>query len=205
MKSKLIIYSLGLLAGAIILAGCSKIGILKPDQPTETYNQASDNDNTQDGQELPVIDGLTFVSYSNRSVGYSIERPNRWYWRHYIKSQIGSSHPKVEDYFMTSPKALPGLQADVLGQIVIEVSRQELNELTTGLEKFSKTESQVGGLMAIKYEGSKKDSTGQEIKVIEYQISRDKQSFRFIYSQIEGETDNSQIFERMVKSFAFGV
>ncbi len=204
MKNKLFIYySIAFFVVVLGLAGCSPIGILKPDQPK--VDQVSNDTNEISETELPNVDGLTFVSYTNRSVGYTVDRPNRWYWRHYIKSQIGTSHPKVDDYFMTSAKPLPGLEAEVLGQIVIEVRGEEVNEVTTGLDKFSKVQSQIGGLEGVRYEGTRKNAAGGEIKVIEYQMRRDDQSFRFIYTQSPGETDNSQVFERVVKSFVFGV
>lgn len=201
----MIIYGVVVILLAVAVIVYNKVGFLKTNQTELVDNESIEmvsDDLTADSQEM---DGLTFVPYVNRSVGYTIDRPNRWYWRHYIKSQIGAGYPHVEDYFMTSSKPLPGLSADILGQIVIEVSGQELNELSSGLDIFTKSEAQVGGLPAIRYEGVKKDSAGQETKVIEYQIRRDNQSFRFIYWQILELADSSQVFEKMVKSFTFGI
>jgi len=201
MKKNWLIYS-GFLLIVLVLVGCSRWGALPvaEDQPAAPVNGQT---NQMIDQE--AVGGINFTSYTNRSMGYTIVRPERWYWRHYIKSQIGSNQAQVEDYFITSPKPLPGLDASVLGQIVIEATVQDLNELSTRLSTFTKNDVEVGGVKGTRYEGTKKDSQGRDLKVVEYQIKGDKESFRFIYTQGQDDQDNLAVFEKIVQSFKFGL
>ncbi len=78
--------------------------------------------------EAPVKP-VSFVPYDNKAVGYSIERPDKWYWQHYLKNEIGDKEPMADDYFMTDPQPLTQIGALAQNRIVIEVSRRDVNDV----------------------------------------------------------------------------
>ncbi len=152
-----------------------------------------------DAASQPVeASGVAFVKYENKAMGYAIDRPDKWYWRHYLKSQMQEQAPGVEDYFIADPAPLLGLNSEYLGRIVIQVSRRDLGEYADEVEGFASKESAVGGQRAVRYAGERNGNT-----VIEYQFKRGDFVYRLRYQAPAG-ADQAAAFERMVASLAFG-
>src|SRR3989344_3487666 len=116
--------------------------------------------------------GVKFVAYENRAQWYSVLRPDNWYWRHYIKNEIGGSNKGVVDYFITDSKPLLGLGSEYLGQIVIEVSERPLADYADAVGGLTKSEVTVGGESASRYEGTRQNAGGAGQAVVEYQFSK---------------------------------
>lgn len=148
-----------------------------------------------------AVSTVTFVDYENRAVGYTIRRPDKWYWQHFIRSQIGDSSPLVDDYFMADRNPLPQLGSEYLGMIVIEVSRRNAADIAPSLEGFTKTEVTVGGQPATRYAGVRDNQVVANQTWIEYQFSRGGRLFRFIYANINTNATDEVAFEEVVKSF----
>lgn len=137
----------------------------------------------------------TLVAYENRAKGYTLERPDRWYWEHRIKSQLPKGD--VTDLFRTDPKPLPGIPSETYGRIAIEVSSKNVEDVPAYLKRSPTLESSViAGITATRYEGTVFDG----VRVIEYRFARQGETYRFIYSGANDPT-GVKIFDRVVESF----
>ena len=146
---------------------------------------------------------IQFVDYENRAVGYRIQRPDKWYWQHLIRSEIGEQNPVVDDYFITDRNPLPQLGSEYLGMIVIEVSRRDPADIAPSLEGFEKTTARVGDESATRFEGVRDNQLITNQKWIEYHFTRDNRLFRFMYAQSDATPADIAVFEEVVKSFTF--
>lgn len=146
-------------------------------------------------EPVAEVPDVNFVAYENKAQGYSILRPNNWYWRHYIDNEI--SEADVIDYFITDPDSLKGLGSDYLGNIVVQVSSKSLADLTSSLAGLTQQSKQVGGQEATRYEGT--SDIGQTTVV--YLFGVNNKTFSFTYK------DDSEkylpVFENLVSSFKF--
>lgn len=150
-----------------------------------------------------AVTPVVFVDYENRAVGYRILRPDKWYWQHLIRSEIGDASPLVDDYFMADRNPLPQLGSEYLGMIVIEVSRRNSADIAPNLEGFTKTEATVGGQTATHYAGVRDNQVVANQTWIEYQSTRNGRLFRFIYANSNTNPADEAAFEEVVKSFTF--
>ncbi len=146
----------------------------------------------------PVVADRPLVAYENRAKGYTLERPDRWYWEHRIKSQLPEGD--VSDLFRTDPKPLPGIPSETYGMIAIEVSTKNVEDIPAYLKRSPSLESSViAGISATRYEGAISDG----IRVIEYRFVRQGETYRFIYAGAASDPVGVKIFERVVESFKF--
>ncbi len=149
------------------------------------------------------IESVNFVPYTNKAMNYTILRPDRWYWQHFTKGELAEVRPDINDYFITDPKPLPGFETDFLGQMFIEVSEKDREELAKNLDGFVVADAKVGGFDAKRYEGIINNEIAQNKKVIEYHFEKGGKTFRLVYNKINGAEKDEAIFEKMVKSFEF--
>lgn len=145
----------------------------------------------------------TYVEYENKAVGYTIQRPDKWYWQHSIRSQIGENAPLVDDYFIADRNPLPALGSEYLGRIVIEVSRQTVADVADRVTGLTKTTATVGGIAATRYEGIRNNETATNQTWIAYQFMKDSRLYRLIYTQTNSTPADVAVFEEVVESFTF--
>jgi len=196
MKNNL--YLLAFVAAALILVGskCSP----SPVTPTKTLPRAEESVTGQgEGDDLV---GVKFVAYTNKAQGYSILRPDNWYWRHYIANEIKDMNPMVVDYFITDSNPLPGLGSEYLGKIVIEVSQLDLSQYAKPVSGLVRSDSFVGQVVAKRFAGERVNQSGEKQKVVEYQFSYKEKSYRLILNS-GASMDDQAIFEQVVSSFKF--
>lgn len=175
-----------------------------PPEPPQSVNMELSTEPVVSGSgEGEDLVGLSFVTYTNRAVGYTILRPNNWYWRHYIASEINHLNPSVVDYFITDDKPLSGLGSGYLGQIVIEVSTRELSDYAAEVSNFSSRETIVAGVPAVRYEGEKLNQNGELMRVVEYHFRYNDRTFRIIYNNSTKNNNEQTVFEQVVSSFKF--
>lgn len=187
------------LAGVMLLGSrCSPT----PPQPPQPVLPEAEEPMSGPGEGEDLV-GLSFVTYTNRAVGYTILRPDNWYWRHYIADEIGGINPSVVDYFITDSKPLPSLGSEYLGQIVIEVSERDLGDYSEAVAGLKKSPSLVGNLPAERYEGEKTNQSGEKMKVVEYQFRYNQRTFRLVYMGDPSSDNEKAIFDQVVSSFKF--
>jgi hypothetical protein len=147
--------------------------------------------------------GVAFVEYTNKTTGYTIDRPDKWYWQHLIQREIGETMPEVDDLFVTDPNPLPPLGTSYLGRIVIEVSRRSMADLERNAFDLTSSAATVGGISATKYEGVRTNEMVENQKVIAYFFQKDGKTYRIVYTKIASTPEEEAVFERVVESLSF--
>lgn len=156
----------------------------------------------EDGESAPAGD-VSFVSYVNKSMNYTIDRPEKWYWRHYIQKEIGETHAGVIDYFITDSSPLPRLESEYLGMIVIEVSDKSVEEINGDVSDLTVSDATVAGISAKKYEGIRDNEIVKNQKVVIYTFEKDGRTFRAIYKKSNSTSEREAVFEHLVSSLSF--
>lgn len=149
------------------------------------------------GPPVPVGD-QEFITYTNKTVGYTISRPDQWYWQHLTRAEIGEKNPLVHDYFIADRNPLLPLGSEYLGEIVIEVSKGDIADFADSVSGFSKEDREIGGKSAVRYEGMR-----GEQKIIEYHFTKGSFTFRIIYARVDSTEEEEKIFETIVTSLTF--
>jgi|ETN02SMinimDraft_2_1059926.scaffolds.fasta_scaffold35925_2 hypothetical protein len=177
------------------------------DEPIDLEN-TEDIDDTEeasdDTADIPPVDSeeviytgdQEFVSYTNKSMGYTVSRPDKWYWQHFHKSEIGENSP-VDDYLVMDRSPLIGLGTEYLGRIVVEVSKRSLSDFYDSVSAGTKTSATISGVSTTRYEGERNDSS-----YIEYQFVTNGKTYRIIYTNNNTTNEEEQIFEFFAKSFS---
>jgi hypothetical protein len=210
MSKKLLVF---LMAGVLVLggAGCAE----EPTTPAGENQNVNQNINEEpsssgqetiaqgEGEEPSETGGVKFASYANKSVGYTIDRPEGWYWRHYIQKEIGETHPGIEDYFITDPNPLPRLETEYLGRMVIEVSKKSLDEIAANVSDLTSSDTTVGGVEAKKFEGTRDNEMVKNQKVIAYHFQKDGRTFRIVYTKLNSTSEEEAVFEHLASSLTF--
>lgn len=145
----------------------------------------------------PVVADRPLVAYENRAKGYTLQRPDRWYWEHLIKSQLPEGD--VTDLFRTDPKPLPGIPSETYGMIAIEVSAKNVADVPAYLKNSPSPLTSIAGISATRHEGTVFDG----IRVIEYRFVQKGETYRFSYAGAASDPAGAAIFERVVESFKF--
>jgi hypothetical protein len=206
-----------LLACILVLggAGCEKtenIPAMENQNENENINGNANEEAVEAGSETITsgesaesekIGNVSFISYVNKSVKYTIERPDRWYWRHYIERELAVTHPGIMDYFITDKNPLPRLESEYLGRMVIEVSGKSLEELAGNVSDLASSDATVGGIEARKYEGTRNNEAVQDQRIISYHFQKDGKTFRIVYTKNNSTPEEEAIFEHLVSSFKF--
>ncbi|PJE75883.1 hypothetical protein COV04_02985 [Candidatus Uhrbacteria bacterium CG10_big_fil_rev_8_21_14_0_10_48_11] len=169
----------------------------EPAPATSKTTQPAEGTTTPSGPSAPITN-LAFESYTNRSVGYTIDRPSLWYWEHDNKNDIDGTHPNVDDYLIMDTAPLAGLNADPLGLVAIEVSDLPLSAFATDVAGLQKEDATVGGVSAARYSGS---VNGEQR--VEYQFTRNQKTFRLIYRDATNAGRGADAFAHIVTSFSF--
>jgi len=203
--------------GVLVLAGagCKEEGETPAEDENQNVNQnvnrgAGQNVNTSvepeeeiSGEEVSGVREVVFVDYTNKSFGYKIVRPDKWYWQHYIKKEISEAMPGVLDLFITDPNPLPGFGTEYLGRIVIEISEKSLDELARNVSDLISSAATVGGISATKYAGVRTNEMVENQKVIAYHFEKDGKTYRIVYTKINSTSEEEAVFERVVDSLSF--
>lgn len=170
-------------------------------EPAEDNKVAEDDSIIVDNSNVVVvdIDDLSFSQYENKAIGYTIQIPDKWYWQHFMKNELTSAgvNDQIDDYLIVDKNPLVGFGSEYLGQIVVEKSTMNLDNLAKDKTDYDKKTVTIAGQSAVRFE-----SKGDNDKIIEYHFEKDKQSFRLIYTA-GAMPQNENIFEAMVKSFSF--
>ncbi len=153
--------------------------------------------------EEEEVGGAIFVEYKNKTMGYTIDRPDKWYWQHLIQREIGEAMPEVDDLFVTDPNPLPPLGTEYLGRIVIEVSRRSMADLERNFSDLTSSAATVGGISATKYEGVRSNEMVENQKVIVYLFQKDGKTYRIIYTMKDSTTEDEAVFQRVAESLSF--
>lgn len=208
-----------LVIGAVALAGCSHLSKQDKGSPStskegqqEEQGEITENPQARPnfaeqnlgGQEqAPSGQGVMFADYQNKAAGYSLQRPDKWYWQHYLKADLDLYVSQADDLLVVDPQPLQKLSSDWFGQMAVEVGRRDLAQhVNDWLKDFSVSDTTVGGTKATRYEGISLEKGG-DMKVIEYHLMKGTQSVRLIYNKIGSTAADEQIFERLVQSFTW--
>ena len=186
----------------IAVASLVLVGSRCTPTPVEQVLPVAPEPSTLSGEGEDLV-GTKFVAYANRAQGYTILRPDNWYWRHYISSEIGDRNPTVVDYFMTDPEPLPGLGSEHLGQIVIEVSARPLSDYAAAVADLAHTEATVAGQPTSRYQGRRSNKVGESELVVEYHFSYHDKTIRLRLTAPVAAGSAEDIFETVVASFKF--
>ncbi len=157
----------------------------------------------EEPSEEEEVSGVKLVEYVNKSVGYTIVRPDKWYWQHFIERELGEAMPGVSDLFVTDPNPLPGFGTGYLGRIVIEVSDRSMDELERNVSDLTSSAATVGGISATKYAGVRTNEMVENQKVIAYHFQKDGKTYRIVYIKINSTSEEEAVFERVVDSLSF--
>ena len=209
-------YIIGLMmVCSLVITGCTPTiddGAINVDDADSTAAQKNDDetaekdstteveaDEAADGKEVSEVN---YNNYKNPAVGYSIDIPSNWYWRHYHKAEIILSNPNVDDYLLISPTHnITGFQTESPAEIIVEVSGQDLSDFNDA--SLAQSVVSVAGQSATKFSGVINNEVFSDYQKIEYQFVRDGKTFRIIYLAAAGLENNETVFEAMVKSFSF--
>lgn len=153
--------------------------------------------------EEEEVGGVVFVEYKNKTMGYTIDRPDKWYWQHLIQREIGEAMPEVDDLFITDPNPLPPLGTEYLGRIVIEVSRRSMADLERNYSDLTSSAATVGEIYATKYEGVRSNEMVENQKAIVYLFQKEDKTYRIVYTKFNSTTEDEAVFRRVVESFSF--
>ena len=199
--------------GALMLAGCTATtktpGTATTPLASNTATPAPTNEVAISTQVAPAPSALqttvpvTMAAYTNKAAGYTVQKPEKWYWRHYVRSELGSKAPLEDDLVVMHPQPLGEIDPDYLGQMSIAVSRRAISSQASPMAAPVSTASTVGGVEATRYEWVDLEKGG-DMKVIEYRLmSPKKQALYIRYNKINTTPEDEKIFEDMVKSFTF--
>lgn len=197
-------------------AGCKEEGEIPAENENQNANQnvnqnVSQNVNVpaepevevSDSEEVGGVGEIVFIDYTNKSLGYKIVRPDKWYWQHYIQREIGEAMPGVLDLFITDPNLLPGFGTQYLGRIMIEVSKKSLDDLARNVSDLTSSAATVGGISATKYAGVRTNEMVENQKVIAYHFEKDGRTYRIVYTKINSTSEEEAVFLRVVNSLSF--
>ncbi len=193
-------YALGLLiALSLVLTGCTSTA------PTSTTDQGLNTATTTDQKPAikdgkPLV-GITFSAYQNPAIGYTVNIPATWHWRHFHKGELGAD-AMVDDYLMISPThSIDNLGTESPAEIIIEVSKRPLSDfVNTSLTEISVT---IGGQDGVLAKGIINNEVFSNFQQIEYRFSKDNKTYRLVYLADSGLTNNEAVFEEIIKSFQF--
>lgn len=173
---------------------------LMNDSANKSDDEAMDDSKMDDHSE-PMTD-VSYQDYENKAIGYMIKIPNKWYWRHYHKAEIGDTNPNVDDYlFISKTHSIESFATELPAEITIEVSDRALSDFNDGVSGLSRSVTNVGGVDAVRYQGVINDLMLEKMKKIEYQFTHNDRTFRIIYMNATGDSDLESVFTSIVESF----
>jgi hypothetical protein len=183
----------------VVVAGCQLFGSTQvtPDQDSATNSAVNTNSGAvvSDTTDPVVIPSdVSMVSYTNRAIGYTIQRPERWFWQHDILTN--------SDRFATDRKALQLTAGDTLAQgVSIYVWLQDAAPALDAAG-FTQTSEMVSGVDASKMVGTRR-LPGSDVEqfITVYQFDFEKRIYRLQFVSTTKDNPDSAIFEAMVKSF----
>ena len=188
-------------------AGCSS-KYDQENQPLDT-DQSVDNNEVEDVVEEDDIMGDVFddyVLYENKAIGYTILRPDGWYWQHFMKADINTvnSSGLIDDYLVLDQTPIIGLGTEYLGRIVVEQSRMDIADLKKNMGEYTSQEVTINGQTATRFElQTDENHYFPNTKRIEYHLVKNDKIFRLIYHMADSDKFNEDIFTTMVLSFTW--
>ncbi|MBT4209891.1 MAG: hypothetical protein HOE19_03190 [Candidatus Komeilibacteria bacterium] len=181
-------------------AACSSKVVDEFEKAEDTITEAEEVKDLIKDHNLAITDDEEeYVLYENKAMGYTVMRPDGWYWQHFMKSDIetAGSNELIDDYLIIDKDGLMGLMSEYLGQIVIEKSRISLEDLAKDKDDYITKEITVAGQAATRFEIQTDDK-----KMIEYHLVKGDVTYRLLYVSNDNEASEA-IFEKVVKSFSF--
>jgi len=200
-------FLIGLTALGLALSACTPQS--QPAGSTNNTNEppASMPEAMADDEDILQADAeVNWLTFANRAAGYSVDYPEKWYWQHYIASQISTAG--IEDYFIADPNLLLGLQSEYLGRYVIEISdrsaEEYINDFKSGSDQVTATPKTVDGLEAQRIRGEgRPDTLLAGWTTIFYIFEKDGKTYRLLYTMIESTPEQETQFDAFVRRFVF--
>lgn len=209
-KFLFILIAIPLLMGA----GCTSKNTNDETDNNSAVESSSDNDIEADNDKMENKQDeetskteIKYNLYENKAMGYTILIPEKWYWQHFMKNEIDSE--KIDDYLAVDKDGITPLGSERIAKILVEKSSMGLDDLTEGMDGYSKTQKTVAGVSAARYE--KQFGEDNEMypnsKIVQYHLEKNGQTYRLIFNSEgtvkEDIAEYETIFEEMVKSFSF--
>lgn len=195
------------LIGVAVVSGC--LPTAAPQQPATEQEEVSieessaiNQDTTSSASTSPsasvtapaatsTVAGMGMVSYTNRAVGYTIMRPERWYWRHDILSD--------SDVFMADRKPLPeDSNSPVMILVRVSLNERARDLVTAGLTQSTAT---VAGVNGFKWVGTQ-EVFGEDKYIVAYEVVTDKRTYQLVYQGASANQPEQQVFEALVQSLS---
>lgn len=221
-KILLILAAFPLLMGA----SCSMQKITNNENNNDNSNAVVENDDNNQPSENNLTDqndiiddnttaktDLTYNSYTNKAMGYSINIPDKWYWQHFMKSDItavGGDNQAI-DYLAVDKDGITPLGSEHIGKIMIIASSLSPEDIAKNMESqdYSKTETTIDGLSTTKYEKhfGADNQMYPNSEVIKYVLEKNGQTYILSFNSETTDQKNipayESVFDTMVKSFSF--
>ena len=201
-------YYVGLMALSLtLLSGCTSNSTnSNTDQNANTSNQvntSNTNSATSNTNSTPEINtnasDVSYQTYENKAVGYTITIPTKWHWRHFYKTEI-TDGTSIDDYLFVSPtQVIDTIEKGHSSEISIEVSKQDISALTATLGSLQKSSASVAGESVEKYTGTLESG----VYKIEYYFTHGGNTYRISYTAQPRLTTQENIFDAMVASMTF--
>lgn len=162
-------------------------------EPEETTDDTKEEENiNEEESNEPVvknIEGQTFSSYTNKAIGYTIDRPDNWYWQHLFAPEF-ENELEVIDILAINRSPLPDEIAYMYTtSIVIDVVKK-----TPPTPDGNKTSLMIAEKQTKRYEANTS---------ITYLIEvGNGNTIRLIYTTSEANEKEKAIFENIVASLS---
>jgi len=197
-----------LLALSVFIAGCTTATnstnstVADSDAEKESEMEKKTDDEKMEEVKDSKTSEVEFNNYENRAIGYSINIPANWYYRHYYKTEIGDLNPTVEDYLFVSPtKSITGIQTESPAEVVLEISSRDINDFKDSLD--SEEVVTIAGVEGILAKGKINNETFSDYQKIEYRFVKNGKTYRLSYIAPSGLSNNEELFRVMVDSLRF--
>lgn len=150
---------------------------------------------------------IEYNLYENRAMAYTILIPDKWYWQHFMKNEIGNE--KIDDYLAVDKDGVTPLGSERIAKILVEKSSMNLDDFAKDMDGYSKTQKTVAGVSATRYERQfgEDNEMYPNSKIVQYHLEKNGQTYRLIFTSEDTPKEDipeyESIFEEMVKSFSF--
>ena len=194
MKLRIVLMVVG---AAVLLTGCQTV------TPADTTNTNTNNGDVMTDKPTatttPVDDGSIamvkdYITYTNRAIGYSIDVPENWHWRHFIKSDIDLAL-NVDDYLVLDPGPIVDVKDAQHAQILVEISKRALTDFADSVKDLTPLPATIAGTLANRYEGLTVDN-----KVITSIVSVNGSTYRILYAKAVSTAADEAVLQHVLDS-----
>lgn len=160
-----------------------KVGDAMEKEPEEI------TDDEPSGPAVQNIEGQTFTAYSNRAMGYDIQRPDNWYWQHEFSPEIENELEVIDILAINRSPLAENTQDLYESSIILDVIKK-----SPPTPKGSVSSLTITGKNTKRYE-----SPSSIVYLLEVGNGN---TIRFIYTFEEADEKERAIFENIVASFS---